>query len=143
MGWDAEDAEAAYWAMGGTVKAARARKLDTIKKETKTGVKMRDMSTEELEGMIEAAQAEISRREKMPLEPRDAYVVTFKIQFTGTTLVYDYAAIRADGVWYVTGREGITKLCGVSWEVMINHFLDRGKFMTLHAMSRSRAIRLP
>lgn len=157
MGWDAEYAEAAYWASDCrfAYRLPKPTELDrpehefwakaarhTSAKRTKE-TKMREMSTEELESMIEMAQAEISRREKMPVEPVDAYLVTFKFQFAGEGRVYTYAAIRANGVWYATGGVVSRPLQGVSWEVMINHFLDRGKILDLWTAITHYAVRLP
>lgn len=159
MGWDAEDAEDLYWGSEHVQKSARQDECLTgdaleiaarrhvasaiaalkIKEGTDS---MRDMSKDELEEMIEAAQAELSRRERMPVEPTDHTMVTFDFQFAGQGRAYSYAAIKTDGVWYVSGTT-VDRLQGVTWETLINDFMDRGQIINLFTVIKHYGLRLP
>lgn len=151
MGWDAEDAEDLYWGSERvqshgywpfTSDASPVHKKIAVVKIKEGTDSMRDMSKDELEEMIEAAQAELSRREKMPVEPTDHTMVTFDFQFGGQGRAYSYAAIKTDGVWYVSGTN-VDRLQGVTWETMINDFIDRGQIINLFTVIKHYGLRLP
>lgn len=151
MGWDAEDAEDLYWGSERvqshgywpfTSDASPVHKKIAVAKIKEGTDSMRDMSKDELEEMIEAAQAELSRREKMPVEPTDHTMVTFDFQFGGQGRAYSYAAIKTDGVWYVSGTN-VDRLQGVTWETMINDFIDRGQIINLFTVIKHYGLRLP
>lgn len=153
MGWDMEDAEDLYWGSERvqshgywpfTSDASPVHKKIAVAKIKEGTDSMRDMSKDELEEMIEAAQAELSRREKMPVEPTDHTMVTFDFQFgTSGGRVYSYVAIKADGVWYVSGGTNVRHLQGVSWEVLITDFMDRGEIIKLYTVIKHYGLRLP
>ena len=75
---------------------------------------------------------------KRPAEPTEK-LITFGIRFPGNSTVYQYAARKARGLWWVTGREGGT---GRSWEEMLEFLsqdadVQAGKPIRFRAFSSS------
>jgi hypothetical protein len=104
------------------------RALDGLKPQPKEGTLL-DRKRTQLNGLLAAAElltaqivkvtAQIDTLEKFPVE--DPYVDGTQIKFTrnfpGSEHEYTYAALRANGVWYTTGKVGVN---GVPWAGLIN-----------------------
>lgn len=88
-------------------------------------------TAKELRDLIAKAQIELSKIERRPVEPEDSHLITFEVQFTGYGQVYTFAAIKADGRWYPTGRN-LPKYFG-SWEEIFDYFEARGTVSNVKA----------
>lgn len=82
---------------------------------------MRTLATVETElelaqARLEKLIAERDRLAKRPAEPSRS-LITFDICFTDPGTKYSYAARKAAGLWWVTGREGAR---GRTWEEMLD-----------------------
>lgn len=89
---------------------------DTSRKDTnmKTIAQI-NTELELAQARLEHLLAEKSRLERMPADPGPG-VIAFDIRFPGNDTKYSYAAVRARGLWWVTGRDGAR---GRSWTEML------------------------
>lgn len=151
MGWDAEDAEAAYWASGAT-RGRPARWGDLVHRPVAMNMiseypedegQERDVAELTREARREALQKRINRTEASlaearvelakldrPVEPKstitgDAPMIQFRFQFNGYGRVYTFGAVRADGRWYLTGTRSEFRT-GRTWDELMDWIEARG-----------------
>jgi exonuclease VII small subunit len=87
------------------------------KEPTMRNIATVDRELELAQQRLEKLIAEREKLAKLPTEPENRYkLIAFSIQFQEGDTVYDYAARKARGLWWVTGREGGL---GRSWEQML------------------------
>lgn len=82
-------------------------------------------TADDLRKAIADAQAMLVKIERRPIEPDDDNaVITFRFMYSGYGQVYTFAAIKADGRWYPTGRNLPNHFA--SWEDLFEYFEARG-----------------
>lgn len=74
--------------------------------------------------LAEALKEEAERYAKYGNDGPDGTVVRFRVRFASSRVKYSYAAIRARGLWWVTGSKSPQ---GLSWEEFTDWLMTVGK----------------
>lgn len=112
MGWDAEQAEDAYWELSPMQRARIARRVAT------------PLIDAQIRRRLEAERvtAEVERRYALLKDYgdgslfSDGQVLSFERTFIGSDQVWRYAAVRSGGRWWLTGAKSPQ---GLTWEQLV------------------------
>lgn len=89
--------------------------------KAETAIKRAEASLANARRDLEQAVLE-EKRAARPEPATDGAVIRFRKQYIGGSRIYDFAAIRAGGYWYLTGLEGARKR---TWSALLD-FIDEG-----------------